>query len=1073
MIRVLLLWDKVRYKDGEEIKAWADHWTNLVKNPVECKFYSLNYPWSQHDMKKSATIMNDFNTLLDTFQPDHVICRGPVSLSILLQIHIGINPKSMGFQHVMIHHSISAKHELMKRMFSLTHNSGIHIKHPFYFSAMPFNTEAMTTKCALDKCIECIVEHIGNIAIKSQASSPNPEEKTTIEVVSSLVEEDDEDISDNFTPNDKNEIIFKEHQFKISDLAEASEDDDDDDDFMPMFFSHNPENNVGVVCGRRMSDNSKVYKCIENADWGVYVAVYGTLDAHTTHSKYFGGCKIQREVEKSLFKNHTLVSFCGETCNHSGPITEIRLIPYHESFKESGGVPTSVINQVEHSICRTPSNFSNISELVSSPSASPKQAKVIVCNQHLSPVTRMQLRKRMFFSSKSETVIKSSLRVGYLVELGKHFSIKGVVPGHSFSSDMDQCGSYIDYDIIYALCSVRQLILLQDEIKVQWEFLDISRRTKKEDESIHSSISETLPPVTIIDPRNHGLEIDDLEDNATLALEQVKKFVEDNSITSRLVRMSQKVGLCSLGEKLVPLKRSVLIYTRALCDLYPDESTQLMIASLSRPKNRKKHAGGFKFNVGNLFGNDDDEEGEEEEIEETEEELSETGSVDNLHRDTDTHMECIEINSSSASQAFPVSLSSPSSSVGVGAEKRKREDEKSSSKRKDRGIHFDAIVLDFASNYPRDIIHRQVSPERAKPDKKVLPFILTSILKERKLAKESGDVIGQDLLKLIANIFYGFLSYYFPEFGAEVTKRGRDRLEYATRFLVCNGVTVFFGDTDSLFTSNWPKDESEKDGITNDLVREMLEFDGSVLEIKQRTDVIVCCENKTAYFYEDDTTKGVIASSMFQDMPSQPQFFRDRLKEFSVEFLNLCKSKYRRRLPDFGSDTLLQDAVMRCMTDTLKKIDSITTSETEVFGLASKTSLNLRSVFPNIEKNGNKKMIEYITSCTLHDTDIGLEMGYVYKLDAVETYTRRSESCSNFSAKNDNERSREFWMSLPFWRGLLSSNKAPNYLRLNQEYMLEHYFLRPLAAMINRAVGLSKDETRERLALVLNAIELE
>jgi DNA polymerase I len=118
------------------------------------------------------------------------------------------------------------------------------------------------------------------------------------------------------------------------------------------------------------------------------------------------------------------------------------------------------------------------------------------------------------------------------------------------------------------------------------------------------------------------------------------------------------------------------------------------------------------------------------------------------------------------------------------------------------GIYRNVQKWDVASLYPSIMLQYQI--QHVKKDfngnfQKILKFLREERLKNKKLAKDTGDRYYDDLQntqKVQINSLYGFLgasglNYNYPQGAAEVTRHGREILTLAIKWATGNDVSVY------------------------------------------------------------------------------------------------------------------------------------------------------------------------------------------------------------------------------------------------------------------------------------------
>ncbi|MEM9865285.1 MAG: DNA polymerase II, partial [Myxococcota bacterium] len=142
------------------------------------------------------------------------------------------------------------------------------------------------------------------------------------------------------------------------------------------------------------------------------------------------------------------------------------------------------------------------------------------------------------------------------------------------------------------------------------------------------------------------------------------------------------------------------------------------------------------------------------------------------------------------------------------------------------GLYRNVLVLDFKSLYPSIIRTFAIDPlGLAFPgvdpipgfeggtfsrDRHLLPAILERLWSARDDAKKRGDAARSRVLKILMNSFYGVLGtpgcrFFSPKLASSITLRGHAILMDSRRFIEERGLSVIYGDTDSLFV--WVGDD--------------------------------------------------------------------------------------------------------------------------------------------------------------------------------------------------------------------------------------------------------------------------
>ena len=148
------------------------------------------------------------------------------------------------------------------------------------------------------------------------------------------------------------------------------------------------------------------------------------------------------------------------------------------------------------------------------------------------------------------------------------------------------------------------------------------------------------------------------------------------------------------------------------------------------------------------------------------------------------------------------------------------------------GLHEGVWVFDFKSLYPSVIRTYNIDPlayidkeETATPVTAVddpielaggarfrrtpgiLPGMLDELFPRREQAKQDGDRVASQAIKILMNSFYGVLGtpacrFYNPAIANAITGQGRRLLLWSKRWFEDKGFQVLYGDTDSLFVAS-------------------------------------------------------------------------------------------------------------------------------------------------------------------------------------------------------------------------------------------------------------------------------
>lgn len=148
------------------------------------------------------------------------------------------------------------------------------------------------------------------------------------------------------------------------------------------------------------------------------------------------------------------------------------------------------------------------------------------------------------------------------------------------------------------------------------------------------------------------------------------------------------------------------------------------------------------------------------------------------------------------------------------------------------GLHDHVWVFDFKSLYPSIIRTFNIDPlaYEAIPDPDadliktgagafrrqaaILPGLLDELFPRREAAKQAGDDVASNAIKILMNSFYGVLGtpacrFYNPALANAITGQGRDLLLWSKQWFESAGFKVLYGDTDSLFVQAGTDDRDQ------------------------------------------------------------------------------------------------------------------------------------------------------------------------------------------------------------------------------------------------------------------------
>jgi DNA polymerase-2 len=91
-----------------------------------------------------------------------------------------------------------------------------------------------------------------------------------------------------------------------------------------------------------------------------------------------------------------------------------------------------------------------------------------------------------------------------------------------------------------------------------------------------------------------------------------------------------------------------------------------------------------------------------------------------------------------------------------------------------------------------------------KREPAILPGILDKLFPQREAAKQRGNAVASNAIKILMNSFYGVLGtsacrFYNPALANSITGSGKTILLWSKQWFESKGYTVLYGDTDSLF----------------------------------------------------------------------------------------------------------------------------------------------------------------------------------------------------------------------------------------------------------------------------------
>lgn len=136
------------------------------------------------------------------------------------------------------------------------------------------------------------------------------------------------------------------------------------------------------------------------------------------------------------------------------------------------------------------------------------------------------------------------------------------------------------------------------------------------------------------------------------------------------------------------------------------------------------------------------------------------------------------------------------------------------------GLYTNVLVLDFKSLYPSIIRTFKIDPlglAMPGPDPvmgyvggafaregAILPELIAELWQARDAAKRADDRPLSQAIKILMNSFYGVLGsvgcrFFDPRLASSITRRGHEIINRSREHIEASGLTVIYGDTDSLF----------------------------------------------------------------------------------------------------------------------------------------------------------------------------------------------------------------------------------------------------------------------------------
>ena len=160
------------------------------------------------------------------------------------------------------------------------------------------------------------------------------------------------------------------------------------------------------------------------------------------------------------------------------------------------------------------------------------------------------------------------------------------------------------------------------------------------------------------------------------------------------------------------------------------------------------------------------------------------------------------------------------------------------------GLHRNVLLFDFQSLYPSIVRTFNIDPlgliEACRDDDPIeapngatfartagiLPGLLDELAPQRAAAKQAGDEVKSQAIKILMNSFYGVLGaagcrFALPGLANAITGFGREILLWSKARFETLGFDVLYGDTDSLFVASGAPDPQEAVNRAGELARQL------------------------------------------------------------------------------------------------------------------------------------------------------------------------------------------------------------------------------------------------------------
>lgn len=148
-----------------------------------------------------------------------------------------------------------------------------------------------------------------------------------------------------------------------------------------------------------------------------------------------------------------------------------------------------------------------------------------------------------------------------------------------------------------------------------------------------------------------------------------------------------------------------------------------------------------------------------------------------------------------------------------------------------RTFHIDPLGLALATLEPReDDVPGDSGARYRRDDDGILPSIVAQLHERRNEARQRGDAPLTQAIKILMNSLYGVLGtpgcrIFDARMASSITRRGHELLERSRAWFEARGLSVLYGDTDSLFVRmNTPTDVVAAERYGRELSTELTAF---------------------------------------------------------------------------------------------------------------------------------------------------------------------------------------------------------------------------------------------------------